>query len=225
MHPEALAFPIRLSIQVATCATALSAVVGVTLAYALARRDFRGKELLDTLVTMPLVLPPVVTGYYLLLLTGRNGAVGRVTERLFGSPVQITFTWFAAVLAGFIVSLPLTVKAARAAMESVDPALIGASRTLGHGELSTALRVVVPLAGRGIAAGLLMSFARALGEFGATIMIAGNVPGRTNTAPIEIYNLVAGGSWPAAATMVAFFTVACGAVLYGANRMSKAVPA
>jgi molybdate transport system permease protein len=225
MDLAAYAFPLRLSFQVAACATALTAVVGVSLAYVLARKEFRGKEVLDALVTMPMVLPPVVTGYYLLLVIGRTGVLGRLTRGLFGAPVQITFTWYAAVLASFLVSMPLTVKAARAAIESVDPALLSASYVLGHGELATAWRVVLPMARRGIVAGLLLSFARALGEFGATVMVAGNIPGQTNTMPLELYKLVINGSWQAAATLVVLFTVVSASVLYGANRLTRAVAA
>lgn len=216
-------FPLRLSLQVALCATVLTAVVGVALGYLLARRTFRGKAIAELLVTMPMVLPPVVTGYYLLLLVGRNGALGQLTAQFFGRPLQLTFTWYAAVLASFVVSLPFTVRSVRAAIESVDSALIRQSYVLGHGELETAWRVVLPLARRGIAAGLVLSFARALGEFGATIMVAGNIPGVTNTMPLEIYNMVLYGSWQAAAGLVGLFTLVCGAVLYAAGRFERRV--
>lgn len=223
MDVAAYIFPLRLSLQVAACATALTGVIGVGLAYLLARSDFRGKEALDLLLTMPMVLPPVVTGYYLLLLIGRGGVLGILGRRLLGAAPQVTFTWHAAVLAAFVVSLPLTVKTARAAIESVDPALIGASRVLGRGELQTALRVVLPLAARGIVAGLLLSFARALGEFGATVMVAGNIPGVTNTMPVEIYSAVVYGDSASATALVLFFTAVSGAVILGASRLTRAV--
>jgi len=189
----------------------------------LARREFRGKSLLDALITLPLVLPPVVTGYYLLLLIGRNGLIGRATRLLFGQAIGITFTWQAAVLASFAVSVPFTVRTARSAFESVDPALITTSYTLGRSELQTAILVVFPLAIRGIIAGLVLSFARALGEFGATIMVAGNIPGRTNTMPLEIYNAVIYGDWRTAMVLVMLFTVVSVIFLMAANRLTKVV--
>lgn len=214
-----LAFPLRLSLQVAASATVLTALVGVVLAYALARWRFRGRDALDLLVTMPMVLPPVVTGYLLLVLSGRTGPLTAALRAVTGRDLSVTFTWYAAVLAAFVVSLPLTVKTARAAIESVDPALIEASHTLGRGEIATALHVVMPLARRGIAAGLVLSFARALGEFGATVMVAGNVPGRTNTMPLEIYNAVVLGDTSSALPMAIAFTAVSATFLLLANRL------
>ncbi len=216
-----LIFPFRLSLQVAAVATCMTAVVGITVAYVLARYEFRGKELLDLITTLPMVLPPVVTGYYLLVVLGRNGALSGALERTIGVRLNITFTWWAAVIAAFVVSLPLTVKTVRAAIESVDPALVSASHTLGRSEFDTAIHVVLPLARRGIIAGLILSFARALGEFGATIMIAGNISGRTNTAPLEIYNAVVYGDWNTAFTIVLAFTLLSGAMILAANRVAK----
>lgn len=215
-----IAFPLRLSFQVATCATALSALFGITLGYVLARKPFLGTEMLDLLTTLPMVLPPVVTGYYLLVLVGRTGPLARLARELFGVELSITFSWYAAVLAAFVVSMPLTVKSVRAAIESLDPALIDASYTLGRTELETVWFVVLPLARRGIAAGLVLSFARALGEFGATIMVAGNIPGRTNTMPLEIYNAVVFGDWATAGTIVLVFTLVSAAFILAANRLS-----
>jgi molybdate transport system permease protein len=215
---EEIAFPLRLSLQVAVIATSLSALVGVSVGYVLARFEFRGKSILDLAFTLPMVLPPVVTGYYLLVVLGRNGVLGRLSERVFGVDAGVTFTWWAAVIAAFVVSVPFTVKSARAAIESVDPALVHASYTLGRGEVETAAYVVLPLARRGIVAGLVLSFARALGEFGATIMIAGNIPGETNTMPLEIYNAVLYGDWGTAGTLVVVFTLVSGTFIYFANR-------
>ncbi|MBU4557360.1 MAG: molybdate ABC transporter permease subunit [Actinobacteria bacterium] len=214
-----IAFPLRLSLQVAAGATLLTAVFGVSLGYLLAIKRFRGKALLDLLVTLPMVLPPVVTGYYLLVLVGRNGVLGRFMRDSFGVQLSITFTWYAAVLAAFVVSMPLTVKTVRAAIESVDRELIDASYTLGRSEFETAWHVILPLARKGIAAGLILSFARALGEFGATIMVAGNIPGRTNTMPLEIYNAVVFGDWGRAGLIVMLFTVISGAFILAANRL------
>ena len=218
-----IAFPLRLSLQVAVLATAGVALVGLPLAYVLATRSFRGKALVDVLVTLPLVLPPIVTGYYLVLLIGRNGAFGRTTAALGLPAPQLMFTWQAAVLASFVVALPFTVKTARAAFEAVDPALVGTSYTLGRSELATAVLVMGPLAMRGILAGLILSFARALGEFGATIMVAGNIQGQTNTMPLEIYNAVLFGDWRTATLLVAVFTLVSAAFLLGANHLAKAV--
>ncbi|MBI5230931.1 MAG: molybdate ABC transporter permease subunit [Coriobacteriales bacterium] len=221
--PADLTFPLRLSFQVAATATLLVAIVGVPLAYLLARREFRGKEIVDLLVTLPMVLPPVVVGYYLLMVIGRNGLLGAVSTRLFGHAPQLTFTWGAAVIASAIVALPLTVKTARSAIEAVDPRLANASHLLGRGELATAALVVLPLAWRGILAGLTLSFARALGEFGATIVVAGNIPGRTNTMPLELYNLITFGDWGKATAVVVVFTTLSAAVLFGASRLGRAV--
>lgn len=219
----AILFPLRLSLQVAVCATAGTAVLGTALAYLLARCEFRGKELLDSAVSMPMVLPPVVTGYLLLLLVGRNGPLSHALKSATGVSLDVMFTWHAAVLAAFVVSLPLVVKSARAAIESVDAELVNASFTLGRSELATAWHVVLPLARRGIAAGLVLAFARALGEFGATVMLAGNIPGRTNTMPLELYNAAVYGDSTHATLLVVFFIAACGAFIVLATRLSRAV--
>ncbi len=218
-----IAFPLRLSLQVALLATAGCALVGIPVAYLLATREFRGKAVADVLVMLPLVLPPVVTGYYLLLVVGKRGLLGKVTEALTGTAYGITFTWQAAVIASFAISLPLAVTAARTAIAAVDPAHADTSRTLGRSELETAAFVVLPLAARGIAAGLALAFARALGEFGATIMVAGNIPGRTNTMALQIYNAVLYGDWRSATALVAVFTLVSAAFLLLANRLTRAV--
>lgn len=223
MNLADIAFPLRLSLQVALLATAGCAAVGVPIAYLLATREFRGKAIADVLVMLPLVLPPVVTGYYLLLVIGKRGLLGEVTRALTGTAYGITFTWQAAVIASFAIALPLAVSAARSAIAAVDRAHADASRTLGRGELETAAFVVLPLAARGIAAGLALAFARALGEFGATIMVAGNIPGHTNTMALEIYNAVLYGDWHAATALVAVFTLVSAAFLLTANRLTRAV--
>jgi molybdate transport system permease protein len=214
-------FPLRLSFQVAGVATVFVAIVGMTVAYFLARRSFRGKEAIDMICTLPLVLPPTVTGYFLIMLFGRNGLIGRVLYATTGW--SIMFTWYAAALASFVVALPLMIKTTRAAIESVDENLVRASYTLGHSEWWTALKVILPLARKGIFAGAILSFARAMGEFGATLMIAGNLPGRTNTMPLEIYATAASGNWSAANSMVLMFTALSGIFLYTANRLTKRV--
>ena len=183
-------------------------IVGVPLAYVLATREFRGKAVADVAVMLPLVLPPVVTGYYLLLLIGKSGLLGNVTQALTGTAVGLTFTWEAAVIASFAIALPLAVTRRALGHRSGRS---GARRRVAHprAEVSSRRRsfVVLPLAARGIIAGLALSFARALGEFGATIMVAGNIPGRTNTMALEIYNAVVYGDWRTASVLVVVFTV------------------
>ncbi len=212
-------FSVRLSLQVAAAATVLVFAVGLPSAYLLASRRFSGREMIDMLLTLPLVLPPTVTGYYLVVLFGRNGLVGGLISRLTGWGIM--FTWQAAVLAAFAVSLPLMIKTARAAIESVDRNLVSASYTLGHSEFDTALKVVLPLAKRGIITGVVLSFARAMGEFGATLMLAGDIPGRTETMPLAIYSLASGGDWGRANAMVLFLTLLSGLFLYAANRFAS----
>jgi molybdate transport system permease protein len=216
-----IVFPLRLSFQVALLATLGVAAVGIPLAYLLARRRSHGQRLLEAALMLPMVLPPVVTGYYLLLIIGRNGLLGRLTEMLTGTAVGLNFTWQAAVLASAVVSLPLTIRTARAAIEAIDPGLLRISYSLGRTELETALHVVLPLAWRGIVAGLALSFARALGEFGATVMVAGNIPGKTNTMALEIYNAVMFGDWQVATTLVIVFTVVSSVALIGASRLAE----
>jgi molybdate transport system permease protein len=212
-------FSLRLSFQVATAATLLVVLIGTLMAFILARKNFKGKELLDILLTLPLVLPPTVTGYYLILFMGRNGLWGKYLFHWTGW--SIMFTWYAAILASFIVALPLMIKTTRAAIESVDQNLINVSYTLGHGELKTFFRVILPLSRKGMIAGAVLSFARAMGEFGATLMVAGNIPGKTATMPIAIYTSASSGEWSKANMMVVFFTLVSGFFLYIANKLSK----
>lgn len=219
---EQVLMPLLLSLKVASCATAAVVVCGIALAYLLARRDFPGREWLDVLFTLPLVLPPTVVGYFLVLFLGRNGVIGRWLYELTG--LTVMFTWQAAAIASAVVSLPLMVKAARAAIESVDRRLVQASYTLGKGEIETLWRIVLPLARRGIIAGAILSFARALGEFGATLMLAGNIPGVTATMPLAIYTETATGEWQAASVMVAIFTLVSALALFAVSRLGR-VPA
>lgn len=214
-------FPLRLSLQVAICATVVAVLVGVPISYALARKRFRGRALLDVLVTLPMVLPPTVVGYLLILVIGRNGVLGRAYEGVTGEQLGIMFTWYAAVIASFIVSLPLLVKTATSAMESVDQSLINASYTLGRSELYTLFHVVIPLSLRGIVAGATLAFARAMGEFGATMMVAGNLPGKTTTMPLTIYNETIYGSWTNALWMVIAFVGLAAVIIYVSNRLTR----
>jgi len=186
--PAAEAWPaIALSLQVATVAATASLPVGIAVAWLLARRRFPGRLALEAVVHAPLVLPPVVTGYLLLLLLGRGGPVGDLLERLFGG--RVVFTWCAAVIAAAVVAFPLMVRAIRLSIEAVDPRLEQAARTLGAGPWRTFALVTLPLARPGILAGWLLAFARGLGEFGATIMVAGNIPGQTRTMPLAIWSM------------------------------------
>ena len=208
---------LALSIRVAVLATGLDALVGIPLAYLLARRTFRGKTLVDLLVTLPLVLPPTVTGFYLIVLLGRRGWLGAPLYAATGWTVA--FTWWAAVIAATVMALPLLVRTARAAIESVDRDLERAAHTLGRSEWRTALEVTLPLARNGIIAGLVLAFARALGEFGATLMLAGNIPGRTTTVPLAIYTAVQTGEGGQAFGLVVLLTLLSCVVLAVAGRL------
>jgi molybdate transport system permease protein len=221
MFESSALFSLRLSLQVAAVATVFIIIVGITVAYFLARRNFKGKEILDMLFTLPLVLPPTVTGYYLIILFGRNGLIGKQIYTWTGW--SIMFTWYAAVLASFVVALPLMIKTTRAAIESVDKNFINASYTLGRSEFETILRVILPLAKKGIMAGAVLSFARALGEFGATLMVAGNISGKTDTVPLAIYSLIGSGEWSRATLLVISFTVLSGLFIYIANKLNKGI--
>jgi molybdate transport system permease protein len=216
MSPESRS-ALWLSMQVAVAATALNAVVGIPLAYALARRRFWGRSLVDLAVTLPLVLPPTVTGYYLIVLLGRRGVLGSALYAATGW--SIAFTWYAAVVAATVMALPLLVRTARAAIESVDRDLERASFTLGRSEWRTALEVTLPLAKNGILAGLVLAFARALGEFGATLMLAGNIPGKTTTVPLAVYTAVQTGETSEVVALVGLLTALSCLVLVAAGRL------
>ncbi len=221
MSAEALT-ALWLSVRVAVVATAANAVIGIPLAYLLARRRFAGRGLLDLLVTLPLVLPPTVTGYYLIVLLGRRGWLGQPLYALTGW--SVAFTWWAAVVAATVMAMPLIVRTARAAIESVNPAYEKAAFTLGRSEWRTALEVTLPLARKGLLAGLVLAFARALGEFGATLMLAGNIPGRTQTVPLAIYTAAQTGETGEALWLVVMLTALSGAVLVAANRLGGRAP-
>ncbi len=208
-------FPIELSLQVALVATLFVVVVGTALAYLLATKKFRGKTFLEVLITLPLILPPTVTGYYLIILFGRQGVIGKFFDW------NLTFTWGAAVIASFVVALPLMVRTSQAAIESVDRSMINTSYMLGYGRWQTAFKVIFPLSKKGLIAGAILSFARALGEFGATLMFAGNIPGRTNTMPLEIYSLASSGEWEKAHLLVLILTVGSILILVLATKLAK----
>ena len=180
--------PFWLSLQVAACATALIALVGSPLAWLLARTRFAGKNLVEGALMLPLVLPPTVVGYGLLLILGRRGVIGEWLERVCG--LTLAFHWSGAVVAASVMALPMFVIPARDAFAGVHPDLETAARLLGRGEWSVFWSITAPLSWRGYLSGLVLSFARALGEFGATLMLAGNIPGRTRTASLAIYDAV-----------------------------------
>jgi molybdate transport system permease protein len=209
---------LALSLKVAGCATLIDLVLGVAVGFLLARRRFPGRELLDTLLTLPMVMPPTVLGYYLLVLIGRHGWLGAWLHDRFG--INLIFTWQGAVIAAAIVIFPLMFKPARSAFEAVDGQLEQAARVLGISEAALFFRVTLPLAWRGILAGVLLGFARALGEFGATLMVAGSIPGRTQTLSIAVYEAVQAGQDDTANLLVLLTSVVCIVVLLGAGRLA-----
>lgn len=211
--------PLLLSLKVAGWATVINLVLGVATGFFLARTRFPGRNLLDSLLTLPMVMPPTVLGYYLLVLTGRNSALGSWLHDTFG--INLIFTWQGAVLASSVVAFPLVFKPARAAFEEVNPQLEQAGRVLGQSELVVFFRITLPLAWRGILAGLLLAFARALGEFGATLMIAGSIPGQTQTLSIAVYEAVQAGQDHTANLLVAITSLVCISVLLSATWLSR----
>ena len=210
---------LALSLKVAGWATALNLVLGVAAGYALARTRFIGRDVLDALLTLPMVLPPTVLGYYLLVVVGKRGWLGAWLHETFG--IHLIFTWQGAVIAATIVAFPLVMKAARAAFEGVDPKLEQAARVLGLGEVAVFFRVTLPMAWHGILAGVLLAFARALGEFGATLMVAGSIPGQTQTLSIAVYEAVQAGQDDQANLLVLITSLTCIVVLLAAGRLSK----
>jgi len=212
-------FPLWLSLRVAAISTAIALAIGLWLAWTLANRRFRGKEILDAAVTLPLVLPPTVLGYYLLVLLGRNSPLGQLYEWLFGAP--LVFSWQAAVVAALFHSTPLLVKSARAAFESLDHSYERAARSLGASETRLFWRITLPLARRSILAAGALAFARSLGDFGVTLMIAGNIPGRTQTVAVAIYDAVESNYGSVARILVIILSAVALAILLIANRLTS----
>lgn len=209
---------LSLSLKVAGWATALNIVLGIGVGFFLARSRFPGRDLLDTFLTLPMVMPPTVLGYYLLVLVGRRSAFGSWLYDTFG--INLIFTWQGAVIAATVVAFPLVFKPARAAFEAVDGQLEQAARVLGVSELAIFFRITLPLAWRGILAGVLLAFARALGEFGATLMVAGSIPGRTQTLSIAVYEAVQAGKDDTANMLVVITSIVCVVVLLSASRLA-----
>ena len=213
-------FPLLLSLRVATLATVLVLLGGIPLAWLLARRDFPGKELLAALATLPLVLPPTVLGYYLLVALGNRSPLGQWLSQ---AGIPLVFTWRGAVIAASVAAFPLLLQTARAGFESIDIRLEDMARTLGRSNLYIFWRVTLPLAWRSILAGIALTFARALGDFGATLMVAGNIPGRTQTMSVYIYDLAQANNQTEANLMVLLMTVVAVTMLLAARRLSRPV--
>ncbi len=218
MSDEVL-LPLLLSVKVAGWATAITLVAGVTVAWWVARRPFRGREVFDALMTLPMVMPPTVLGYYLIVLIGRRGWFGGWLHDRLG--VTLMFTWQGAVIAAAVVAFPLVYKAARAAFEEVPRQTENAARVLGATEWKVFVRVSLPLAWRSILAGAMLAFARALGEFGATLMVAGSIPGKTQTLSIAVYEAVQAGEDGVANFLVIVTSVVCVLVLVGSGRLLR----
>jgi molybdate transport system permease protein len=206
------------TLRVAVAATLIVAPVGIAVGHALARRNFRGKSLVETLVALPLVLPPTAIGYMLLVLFARSGWLG---ERNLGFDPELLFTWRAAVLASAVVALPLVARTARAAFEEVEPRLELMARTLGFSRLRTFVRVTLPLARRGLLAAVALGFGRALGEFGATVIVAGNIPGRTQTLSLAIFSEIQLGNTDAALRLVGITVVIAFLLMWAVERLLR----
>lgn len=209
--------PLLLSLKVAGWATILASVLGIAIAFGLSRWNSPWCDAVDAVLTLPMVLPPTVIGYYLLVLLGRRGWLGQFLAKW---DIELVFTWQGAVIAATIVAFPMVLKAARAAFEDVNPQFQNAGRLLRVSEAGVFFRVTLPLASRGILAGILLAFARALGEFGATLMVAGSIPGRTQTISIAIYEAVQAGNDGLANMLVIVISVTCVVVLWSARLLA-----
>ena len=212
---------LALTLKVAAWATAINLVLGVSAGWLLARRHFPGREFINAVLTLPLVLPPTVMGYYVLVVIGKRGWLGEWLNETFG--ITLIFTWQGAVIAATVVAFPLLLSSARAAFEAVDPQLEKAARVLGLNEWAVFFRVTMPMAWPGILAGALLVFARSLGEFGATLMVAGSIPGRTQTLSVAVYEAVQAGDDATANKLIAIISVTCILMLLAAGRLAPAV--
>jgi molybdate transport system permease protein len=213
--------PVVLSLQVAVVATLFILPPAVGVAWLLSRPRLRGRLLLEVIVTAPLVMPPIITGYLLLLLLGRGGPVGAWLHNALG--IDIAFTWIGAAIAAGVLAFPLTVRAIQISLESIDRRLEGSARTLGAGPWDTFFSVTLPLAAPGIVAGTLLGFARCLGEFGATIVLAGNIPGKTQTIPLAIYSAInsPGGEARAMTLLLISVALSIGALVFSQIMTSR----
>ncbi|AHF07651.1 molybdate ABC transporter permease subunit [Desulfitobacterium metallireducens] len=211
--------PILLSLKVAVSSVFIVSCLVIPIAGHMAKRDFFGKDVVESILTLPLVLPPSVVGFMLLYLFGKNGPLGKLLESVFH--IQVVFSLWGAIIAAVVVSFPLMYQSVKAAIESVDPNLENAARTLGAGEVRVFFTITLPLAWNGVLAGFVLAFARSLGEFGATLMIAGNIPGKTQTMPLAIYFYSESGMTQEATILVLIMTVFSFLVIYGLNRWGK----
>jgi molybdate transport system permease protein len=211
--------PLALTLKVAAFATLSALVLGAAAGFLLARRAFLGRDVLDAVFTLPMVMPPTVLGYYLIVMIGRRGWIGQWLWETFG--ITLMFTWQGAVFAAAIVAFPLVFKSARAAFEGVDGQLENAARTLGASELRVFWRVTLPLAWRGVLAGTMLAFARAMGEFGATLMVAGNIPGKTQTLSLAVYDAVQAGQDDLANFLVILTSVVCVLILVASGKLLR----
>ncbi|MGJ9382839.1 molybdate ABC transporter permease subunit [Salipaludibacillus sp. CF4.18] len=214
-------FPLLLSLRVSITATILAIVIGIPIAYYLHRANGKMSDFIDTLITLPIVLPPTVLGYYLLVLLGRNSPVGQFLENYLD--ITIVFTPTGAVIAALVVSIPFMIKSAKTSFASIDQDLIHSAAILGRQRLNIFFTIMVPLAWRGIVAGITLTFARAMGDFGATLMIAGSIPNETMTMPIAIYDALLVGDRTLANTLVFIMTIVAITILYAINRLEKRV--
>ncbi len=212
--------PLALSVRVAVFATLLAILAGIPIAATLARKHRPLDNLLDAFANLPLVLPPTVLGYYLLVVFGNRSPIGTTLNAL---GINLTFTWFGAVLAASLVALPLVIQSTRASLEAVDPALEEVARTLGRSNLSVFFSISLPLSWRGLLAGTMLAFSRALGEFGATLLVAGNIPGSTQTLSIAIYDAVQSGNQPLANLMALILTITAITLLLFIRRFSQGI--
>jgi len=211
-------FPLWLTLRVAFFATLIAFGFAVAFAWVIARFNFWGRDLLDAVLTLPLVMPPTVLGYYLIVVWGRNGWLGGWLHARFG--ITLLFTWQGAVLAATVVAFPLLFKSARAAFEGVNSEYEKAARILGDSELQVFFRITLPLAARGLVAGTMLAFARAMGDFGATLMVAGNIQGKTQTAAMAVFDAVQMGDYTMANTLVGIMSVVCVTILVVTNKLA-----
>jgi molybdate transport system permease protein len=219
MSSQDVLVPLLLTLKVAGWATFFATLAGIGIAYLVVRCRFPGREVIDAMMTLPMVMPPTVLGYYLLVLVGRRGVIGEWLNDSLG--ITLIFTWQGAVIAAAIVAFPLVYKGARAALEGVEHQFEQAARVLGQSEFEVFVRVTLPLAWRGILAGAMLAFARALGEFGATLMVAGSIPGRTQTLSIAVYEAVQAGRDDVANYLVIVTSVVCVSILLASGRLLR----
>jgi molybdate transport system permease protein len=219
MPPQVDWFPLFLSLRVAALATIFVLTLGTLTAYALSHKSFRGKPLIESIITLPLILPPTVLGYYLLVLVGRNSLPGIIYEKIFGQP--LVFTWQAAVVAAIMHSGPLYIRAARGVLEAVDYRYEWAAHSLGASELRTFFSITLPLAWRGLSSLASLCFARSLGDFGVTMMVAGNIPGRTQTLSVAIFDAVESGDGHLARVLVVTISAVAILLVWAAGSLSR----